>query len=1174
MDPGKIGWILLAVIALILFFSFLLGAKRGLKKGIFRFVWLLVTGLIFWFLTPTISEGLNSFNLASFNIDISGPVNKLSDIGLNLLNEAPIPESIKLNSTVQSLVSQAPVLVLNTVVFILLFFLADVVLWPVWMATSSHFFDKSERALKKYNKKVKKLKKKGLPINEEPPVVIPPNKKNRFTGGLIGLVTGLCICAIALSPVVGINNIYQKANASILITNEEGEDVPLLSTLIKDEKVMGYINAYENSVASKVMTYSGMGLLSNLTFQQMANIKVNGKKISLVNELSNGLDVCAKGVKVYQFVKKIKTASKEEMAEFLGDIQEVVVHLDKSSLLGTLGDELMPILVDEYFVKNDGISLSIGGVDYAQLLKDTYVNATSDKPLTIASLESQLDAIIDIGRLLNGNRLLIPLINGEVKDFNSVIQFLSDNVGDTSRFGTDLMNDIFNITLLEPQYATLADKLIKNLYLSLGIEGFKSKDDIKLDGLKESLSALVESALKFLKNYSSGFEFKDADEALENLGRAIDTVHSDLISPESYTALVSFLKTKIKDMLGSFESKFDSLIDKIAEVESWEREFRCLSPLYTTVMDVKDGKEDGIPLSADSIMDGSFKYSEDIGDAIQQVIDSDSELITNKNLRDVFESFLSIVSSDMGDYLNIEVEDGKTLKAFMLDNIWDDNANTSKITSWGDELKYSIAVIQSVKTSLVGFDSASLDLSDKLGSLGKSLDDALLYTHLFLTKESLRAIFDNFFTNFIGTDDTSEIYKIFMEFKEDPSALTIKERVINNVYNPLTHISKVTSWERELSDLASLLKASFDPSNLTEIGKLLDGLSGNKIFSRDIAITLVKHYVEDEADKITDIELGTIKSGILSNISKDKDESGNIVNYEKETKYMLDLVDCITKTDYVATGDESADEVKYEAIGREIDELCGNTPLPDEETIKSAILTKDVFNNFLLAYISKFEKDTDTDIQTIITTVKGNVSSESINITSYETEFKLMFRLMDEVKKSTITLEKVGKLLDDTTSSQIITEDTRKNLIDYYLDKETSSDKYNDYSGIVSDVKINMKGSNKTYTERFGELNTLIGYMDTITTLDSLSSSNASTIGGYLDNMNKNLSIVGEKVTYNIAVEMFSKVDVAGTTTSVLNYARDQQGFPSSYDASSFTPGNTYYTDLLTSMFPATSNPD
>ena len=144
-NVGEIVGIVLTVLAIfIIVLSILVGIKRGMKKSLFRLGWLFVTALILWFVTPPISNLLNTIDLTSLNLDIMGPVHRLSDIGVNILNQvvqgvgdAELANILSSSTALNSFAENLPTLLINIVLFVVLFFVTKYLLWPIYALISS-----------------------------------------------------------------------------------------------------------------------------------------------------------------------------------------------------------------------------------------------------------------------------------------------------------------------------------------------------------------------------------------------------------------------------------------------------------------------------------------------------------------------------------------------------------------------------------------------------------------------------------------------------------------------------------------------------------------------------------------------------------------------------------------------------------------------------------------------------------------------------------------------------------------------------------------------------------------------------------------------------------------------------------------------------------------------------
>ena len=242
MSASLIGIIITAVIGVILLSSIFFGAKRGLKKTLFRFAWLIFTFLAVYLTTPLLSSWLNGFDISSLNLDICGPVNKLSDIGTNFVNElAKTNQAFADSQTLKVFAENFPIMILNVFIFVIAFWLLKALLYPIWALLASRIFDKQEREQKKFKKQQAKLRKQNNgvlpPQDENMPILLQVKKKKvRWGGAVVGLFIGLLLCAVTFSPFVGLNSLYQNAYATLL-TEKDGQKVSLIEDTIDDEEI-------------------------------------------------------------------------------------------------------------------------------------------------------------------------------------------------------------------------------------------------------------------------------------------------------------------------------------------------------------------------------------------------------------------------------------------------------------------------------------------------------------------------------------------------------------------------------------------------------------------------------------------------------------------------------------------------------------------------------------------------------------------------------------------------------------------------------------------------------------------------------------------------------------------------------------------------------------------------
>lgn len=1102
-NVGEIVGIVLTVLAIfIIVLSILVGIKRGMKKSLFRLGWLFVTALILWFVTPPISNLLNTIDLTSLNLDIMGPVHRLSDIGVNILNQvvqgvgdAELANILSSSTALNSFAENLPTLLINIVLFVILFFVTKYLLWPIYALISSKIFDKDKRARKQYEKRLKELKKKGMPITNADLKNAPQKKNNyRLVGGIFGAITGLLVCAVAFSPIVGVSSIYNTVYSEVMTTTETGEEVPLLSTIEGGEEVNSILSSYESSASSKILRYTGMEFMSNVIFSNMAVMEVNNEKIKLTDEVDAAVSAFNQANAIAKVTdKEMQDVTKQDVTDVITSVKEIFFDIENSNLIYIIGDEILPQIIDLYVINNENFVLEFNGVDCAQLIKDAYRESTKDSPLTMSSIQSQVNAAADIILLFNNNNIVVPLIRGEVSTTEEVLSLICNNIINPSDFSNNLVDSMYEINILENEYPQLLDGLVESLYQNFEISGYQSNEAAMTSNvLKGNLKTILSNAVTFLKYYENSTDLDFGDEnttrlALESLGRTIDSAKSALLSDSSYEGLVGFLKTQINDFTAEF-GDLGGVVDNLDKVVSWENELRSLAPLYGAVIDLNNDEA----FSFEAVLDGTYSLG-GLGDALNTTVNSNNSVfITNENIRDLFEVFLDRLTSEGGEglnkYLEMEIGNRGTLKNVMLNNIWNESLKTSNIENWGNELRYSLNLIVSINKTLSDLDLARLSSpeNNELKTLGKNIDDALDYTNLFISNDVLRVIFEDFIgeieTNISGLEDVLNI-----EYTNNQQNYTVREGMLNNIFDSRTNNSNVSSWESELEILKNILALDFGDDGLNRddyasLGGILDDIKDSETLTRPIVGEVVVYYINKEvtsanlAEELIEGPVLDMKKVIRTDCA-----IGGLkqIVFEEEFKYLISLIDTLNKT-YPDDGEHSKYYYKLVALGTEFNIITGlNTGA------RSRLITKDIISKFISYYIDEMANSTelvlDEGIKQIILKILNKTNVDLDSITNYASEFSSLMSLVDLMNDDSTALETIGSTIDTAKTDSIIVTSITKDVITFYIDKnvvndpvDSSDDYLFEEGGVIETIKSNVENldvSTTSFTTEFGYLN-------------------------------------------------------------------------------------------------------
>lgn len=1186
MDVSTIGWIVTGVIIWILFISFLFGVGRGFKKTLFRFLWLLATGVALFFLTPTITNLLNNIDLSSFNIVFNGmTVTKLSDLGVGLLQNAGLDSSITSSPAIQSFVQNLPTLVLNILLFPLLFWLLKWILWPIWAIISSIIFNKEKREQKKYKKHLAELKRKGVPVEED--TMQPPIKKHklRLLGGLFGILSGAVICIATFTPFIGINSIFQNVYNSVTI-EKDGEEVPYLSTLL-DEEILGYVNVYQNSVGQKIFAYSGIEAVSNYVFDNLAVVKVNNENVKLADELKTGVKVYSHVANIMPLVEKLSPSddtdapalTSDDIDIAIAEVDAVFEELNGSTIIPLLGNDLLPVFVPQYI---DDVDIEVLSADFTTTLKNSIKEKfEGDNPVTISNLKDQIISLLDVVSLLQDNNLLMPIINGELMTDEGVNLGIVNNITNTADFSNRFVNALYSVTLISDLYPELYEAGVQMVFDSLEIEGFTTnKTALEEGALQNSLKALVKNAVEALQYYNDAVNLDFGAKELENtdrtaeqneearalknatvlatLGGAVDAIKGTL-STASYSALLDFGKDYATEMT---QEMFDvsTLLDSLDNITNWAGELRTLAPLYQAVIDIKNDTENPFDFGSILTAEKPNAHLVAVGEALDNVLKATtkSKLITSKNLKDIFSKLLDqFATGDIANYLNMVVDktNNVTLKKQILDNIWtEDQGNpaggTTKIVSWKNEMTYSLTLLSKVKTTFEALnndkEALTSDEDTRLADLGTALDNALANANLIVSKPVIKALVANLIVDKDGNPTalaSGELGNILFTpkyYDENTTATknyspdtnsTIFGKMMNNILN------KDITWATELASLkpvfAGGLSSTGDNAALVSAGAMLDKLANSKMLSRDLVNKVVVHYLNE---KTTGIPEWVSSAGVITTIlNKIKNEEGIVYNYEKEIGNMLNLVDDLTKTHATNPTYPTPEEAKLHAIGTRFNLLL-------EENASKLIEKSDITNMIQSLLISKVDGATNINstLRGIIyekdgdEIVDGTIVANVPDITDYDQELLFLNMLLSDFNTASVVLSDVGedldKLIGEGNESKLITRANISSIIGFFFDDMMNAYKDNtDYAEIISGVRTSATANNvASYSALITDLNSLKTSLSTFTAAANYNTTEmidaGTSIGQELDKVDALTALDGELLAADIANVVFTTI--------------------------------------------------
>ncbi|MBQ3047683.1 MAG: hypothetical protein IJD48_01555, partial [Clostridia bacterium] len=1101
MNSVAIGLILTGFIALILSLSIFWGIKRGLKKTLFRLAWIIVSSIILFFTVQPLSNWLNSFDLSGLNLDIFGKVTKLSDIGVNIVNSIEGGADVLQSSEeLAFFVECLPTLILNILLFVIMFWVLKALLWLIWAPISTRIFDKQKLVLKKREKEQKKLKAKNpaavMQQDQEPFVINIKQNKHRGWGAIAGFVLGLIVCAVTFSPIIGLNSIYQTVYASIMAEDESGNKVPYLTQVI-DEDTRGYIESYETSIGGKILKYTGVEFFSNLMFGGLTTVNVGEEKVSLVGEVSTA-------AKVFKGINNLTTfdtdnINQDNLDKFIVDLKEISTDIKGSTIVYFVANHVMPYIIDDFLEQNDIVLIDGGVLDQAVI--DAYKEFSKD--FDFGKLQDQLTSLLDVASILNYYDLLAPIFNNEVTNLQQAVDLIGTKA--TNDGLADIVVDgLFNIDILKNEYPALISAGVNSIFNGLDLQ--YAQQDIESNQLKEDLSIIFTNIFRFCRYYSKSVNLdfgEDTVNTMSSIGIVLNTLKQGIINNQNFAQLISYFEKTLNSALKDVVD-LTSIVEGVNNVEDWENELLALATPYKTIVKLVNAAP-----SVESIMAGEFdSHIKNVGNGLDSALTGESLLINNQNIRVALEAFLNkIDTSSFDEILDIQIDSALTLKQQLLNNIYSLSTQQSKIKSWKNEFEYNLDLVKAVfNLNKDSFDIEKLSNSqnNQLEETGLAIDNAIKRTNLIVSGKVFSKVANYFLDKVVFPEEVDQILNI-----KGSSNKTVLEIVLANISSG----DDIINYQQEFLKIKNVLKVDFENASFVELGSMLDNLLGSNIFTKnEVVNSVVKYYIDQETT--------TLDSGLKTAIDLMKNNLNSVVSYVKEFEHIEDLL-AVLDAEYQTSAEQ------YAAFGRQFNIMSGYDGFAG---LQSNIFTKEVINTFICYYFDEFItnnlQDIPQDIKDIVEDVKGNLAkAKDYNIDiNYERELNNFLELADCVDGSVLDLNgdgaqdlrDIGSVLDDM-KSEIITPSVIKNLIAFYIEEETDSLDA-DLKTIVKDVVDTIKSDKTTISSYEREFDLLLQLTDHIKS----SSIDFGSVGKSFDKLQNQSSVVSRQVLESLINYFFT----------------------------------------------------
>ncbi len=1052
-----IPWIVGGVFLLFVLAGMIWGLIRGLKKSAFRAGWVIVTAVIVFFLAPVITVALMKMDISFLNINIDGvALTSLNELAAHYLKQIPdFGEILTENPETLEIMIKLVSLLLNAFIYVILFWLVKIILWPIWAILSAVL-------IKKKNKDGEK------------------KKKHAWWGLLVGTVLGLFVGGTTLMPVMGVVNLateVEKTSQKTYLAEETDEN----GNVVEVEKQGGFIsqyagdevveilNAYNNSFVRNAFKYTGIEFLSNAAFTALSTTKIDGETIVLKDELKSVI-LTFDSVQTLQKMG-FKNLTQDKVTELIKMARRVVNQVFDIKILSVVGDNLLPVVINE-IIENPEFIIQIPSTGTPSLDEGIKEGIVELRDVKFKELRDELLLILNIADMLNEKDIICKVVNKEIETPEQVLNLLDSY---TVEKVTDEMLKMKTASGILPVAINTAFEYAAEM---LKVENFEiDKEGATTEEVKTFFKTLTNTVFALANSIDFDSKFYVTETSLPLAGKLLNAVKNyGGLTEQNYVKLVNALETKIQTQLSSvmegvpadfadIKDEVISAISRLSDVNNLETELTTINGAYSEIFEVIDAmsKEEPELLlpQIGKILD-CFKQTQLLGTSITPIMESGIDYLKT-SIPQEFEDLTPVfdkVKNNVPDVNNWQTE-------------------LTLVESFVDVIQ-EIFAASDLKTALLSENST---LMSNLGASLNTLKQSVLFG-----KEIKQIV-----TSILDQIKNLEI--------ENADMLTESFNVVKQNIEKATEINWKTEFETLKVLINNLMELADESSqtSIEQIGETFDNIIelNSVLINRKVINAILKTTINQFAGSVepeSDLE------NIINKIKQSID-ANQTLSYKQELTALNSLFNEITNID--------TSTMNFEQFGRLLDSYDATNG-----TMKSVVVSA-IRPDIVLMVINKLDTSSfDPEMIEIVNEIKNNVQ----NITSYETELKKLDEFVSEVENlktidiNTFNFEGFGEMLDGFNDSVLLSS-IRSNVLTFIVDKVEIESNEAEINSAISDILNNTKqlGNQaeqgtilfKTIFKEIGSLKTELDKFGNITfTKDNYNVSSFGTLIKNLDDLN------------------------------------------------------------------------
>lgn len=884
MNIQTISLIFTILVIVIAVLPILIGLIKGFKKSLPSAITNLVLCIGLLIIVPIIAKNIINADLSSIGVNLNGHATIKDYLLTEIKNIEGMQDLLTNCPSVENLITELPFLITTPILFTLFFWLFKLVFFV---------FDLLSGLVKLIVKAFSKKK--------------PKVKKHHGFGALVGVASSVILLFSTFIPIFGFCGICNKLNELEVQASETEAKTQPVSTLSSEEpqtttlfvqmfgeEAVAYLNAINNNVGMKVVTYTGIGSLANVTFNSITSTKINDTQIHLVDEINSVFNIYNDINSLNNF--KFETATKEEIDSALNTILNISDKLFDMKTVSVAGNELIPYIALE--TQKEGSIFYIKKQENENLndIITAVLNSLSD--YQIQNIKQNIEKLVDIAKLVNNNGLITGFRDADLsheKFEDNVVELIGIFNDVQPTFADEFANKFFELSIFEDIAPTLVNSGMSELFKQLDLEF--TKGSISNEDAVNYLSKILASPIKLVKSLSTSEKYFLTQNSFEVIGELLDNLTNvNVLSKTAYDKIIEKAQTSLTDYIeknktttgkGIFDDgnvDLTSNINNLANIKSTTSNFKTEVTKYYDVY--KNIVEILKEVSESKTMQAWLETSDMT--YVGKTLDALEKTLLFENVNDLYNGTLNYVYKNYPDFensvkslklttseLNSDINWEKevpALKPLLVEafNYVQSNPNFSDtnslievidIVSKMSELESNTnSVVFSAKmeplTLALLTDAQKLSSSSDVNNLANEITTAINNrTTETLEKTVVRGII-NYAKTFIPSQDTIDsitdenVKATVQSFIDDLDQILVGENV-----NYTKEIKKLFSVATKISKITNLSNATKE-----EIVDVVIDVASDYINNLDYTdnVGLVDAIVENKQDLIDNVNLDTL----------------------------------------------------------------------------------------------------------------------------------------------------------------------------------------------------------------------------------------------------------------------------------------------------------------------------